>query len=59
MTKDPIVDEVRKFRKEYAAEFDFDLDAIFDDLKARESQSGIEYEERDPKPYHPERPVAA
>ncbi len=59
MTPDPIVDEVRQLREDYAAGFDFDLDAIFDDLKARESESGLEYEERNAKPYHPEQPVAA
>ncbi len=56
MTPDPIVDEVRQLREDYAAGFDF---AIFDDLKARESESGLEYEERNAKPYHPEQPVAA
>ena len=59
MTSDPIVDEVRELRKEYAAQFDFDLDAMFKDLKAREAQSGVEHERRNSKPYRPEQPVAA
>ena len=59
MLNDPIVDEVRKFREAYAAEFDFDLDAIFDDLKAREARSGVEHEERHAKQYYPEQPIAA
>jgi hypothetical protein len=30
---DPIVEEVRRFRDEHARKFNYDLDAIFDDLK--------------------------
>jgi hypothetical protein len=30
---DPIVEEVRKVREDHAARFNYDLDAIFDDLK--------------------------
>jgi hypothetical protein len=59
MFTDPIVDETRKYRDEYAAQFGFDLDAIFDDLKAREAQSGVQHEERAPKPYYPEHQDAA
>lgn len=32
MWTDPIIEEVRRFRDEYAASFDYDLDAIFRDL---------------------------
>ncbi len=39
MWKDPIVDEVRRIRDEYAARFDYDLNAIFRDLKEREAES--------------------
>ena len=35
-TRDEIVDEVRANREAYAAEFNFDLRAIFEDLKKRE-----------------------
>jgi hypothetical protein len=38
--KDPIVEEVRKIRDEHAARFNYDLDAIFKDLKRREKESG-------------------
>jgi len=38
MAKDPIVDEVRKVREDYAARFRFDLEAIYRDLKERERQ---------------------
>jgi len=36
MTQDPIVAEVRRAREEYARRFDFDLWAIFEDLKRKE-----------------------
>ena len=36
---DPIVAEVRRRREAHAKEFDYDLDAIFADLKEREAQS--------------------
>ena len=42
MSKDPIVDEVRRIRQEHAARFEYDLRAIFDDLKRTE-------EARDPR----------
>jgi len=39
MWKDPIVEEVRKIREEHAAQFGFDLKAIYDDLKITEKRS--------------------
>lgn len=33
MTDDPIVQEVRRLREQYAAQFHFDLAAMFDDLR--------------------------
>ena len=33
------------------AQFNFNLDTIINDLKAKESQSGLNYEKRVPKPY--------
>jgi len=39
MWDDPIVEEVRKARDEYAAKFDYDLERIFQDIKERERQS--------------------
>ena len=41
--KDPIVSKVRKIREDYAAKFNHDLDAIYDDLKKWEENSGREY----------------
>lgn len=38
---DPIVDEVRRVRDAHAARFDYDLDAIFQDIKKREKESGL------------------
>jgi len=37
---DPIVEEVRRVRDAYAARFNYDLRAIFKDLKEQEKQSG-------------------
>jgi hypothetical protein len=36
MSDDPIVEEVRRIRQEHAARFDYDLQAIFADLKRTE-----------------------
>ncbi len=40
MWEDPIVAEVRKVREEHAARFNYDLRAIFRDLKEQEARSG-------------------
>jgi hypothetical protein len=40
---DPIVDEVRQVRDAHAARFDYDLDAIFRDIKAQEKKSGLKF----------------
>ncbi len=37
---DPIVDEVRRARNAYAARFNYDLRAIYRDLKEQEKRSG-------------------
>lgn len=37
---DPIVDEVRRARDAYAARFNYDLRAIYRDLKEKENLSG-------------------
>ena len=39
MRKDEIVDETRKAREEYAAKFNYDLAAIYGDLKQREAET--------------------
>ena len=38
--RDPIVEETRKLREEYAAKFGHDRDAIFDDVRKRQSMKG-------------------
>lgn len=40
---DPIVDEVRRVRDAHAARFNYDLDAIFQDIKEKERQSGLDF----------------
>ncbi len=43
MRSDPIVDEVRRVRDEHASRFNYELDAIFDDLKTQERRSGARF----------------
>ncbi len=38
MLDDPIVEEVRKIRQEYAAKFDYDLRSIYLDIKRQEAE---------------------
>ena len=40
---DPIVDEVRRVRDAHAAMFNYDLDAIFQDIKEQEKKSGLKF----------------
>lgn len=40
---DPIVDEVRSIRAAHAARFNYDLWAIFRDLKEQQVRSGLEF----------------
>jgi hypothetical protein len=40
MSRDTIVDEVRKAREEYARKFNFDLHAICEDLRKNERLAG-------------------
>ena len=39
--RDPIVDEVRRVRNRYAARFDYDLWAMYRDLKQKERNSDL------------------
>lgn len=41
MWRDPIVEEIRRIREEYAARFNYDLDAIFEDVKRRQEERGL------------------
>lgn len=47
---DPIVEEIRRIRQEHAARFNFDLDAIFEDLREKERQSKRKIVSRPPRP---------
>ena len=38
--KDPIVEEVHEIRRKQAAKFNYDIDAIFDDLQKRQKKLG-------------------
>lgn len=40
---DPIIAELRAIREAYAARFDYDVDAMFKDIRARQEASGQEY----------------
>ena len=40
---DSIVDEVRRVRDAHAARFNYDLDAIFQDIKEREKKCGLKF----------------
>ena len=38
MWQDPIVEETRNLRKQYAEAFNYDIDAIFADIRKRQEQ---------------------
>lgn len=39
MWQDPIIEQIHKIRQEHARKFNYDLRAIYDDLKQREKKS--------------------
>jgi hypothetical protein len=49
MWNDEIVEEVRKVRRDYAAKFNYDLEAIFKDIKQQEEKSARTVVSRPPK----------
>jgi hypothetical protein len=49
MWEDPIVEEVRKAREAHAAQFNYDLQAIYQDLKEQEKKSGRTFVSYPPK----------
>ncbi len=57
-SQDPIVKEVREAREEYAAQFDYDLRAISEDLKAQEVANGRKTVYFPPKRRRPVEPDA-
>ena len=50
---DPIVDEVRRVRDAHAAMFNYDLDAIFQDIKKQEKKSGLTFVSYPPRRTEP------
>jgi hypothetical protein len=50
---DPIVDEVRRVRDAHAAMFNYDLDAIFRDIKEQEKKSGLKFVSYPPRTTEP------
>lgn len=47
---DPIVDEIRRFRHDYAKRFDFDLRAMAEDLRCKERDHPERLVSHPPKP---------
>ena len=53
MWKDPIVEEIRKIRDAHARKFNYDLQAIFEELKKQEEASGRQFVSLPPKRVEP------
>jgi hypothetical protein len=51
---DPILEEIRRIREEHAKSFNYDIDAIFNDLKEQERRSGRTFISLPPKRLEPE-----
>lgn len=49
MKDDPIVEEVRQYREQHAAHFNYDLQAIYQDLKEQEHKSNRAFASYSPK----------
>jgi hypothetical protein len=47
--EDPIVEEVRRIREEHAASFNYDIDAIYADLKRFEAESKLPHVSLEPR----------
>jgi hypothetical protein len=50
MDKDPILEELHRVREEYAARFNYDLQAMYRDLKAREERGEFVVVHHSPRP---------
>jgi len=48
---DPIIAELRKFREDYAAKFNYDIAAMCNDLRASEQRNGHLTVSLSPQPY--------
>ncbi len=56
---DPIVAEVRAIREQHAAQFEYDLDAIYEDIKAWERASERTFASLPPRSWSPEEAEAS
>jgi len=52
MWKDPIVEETRKLREEYAAKLNHDIDTIYEDIQKRQVHSA-----QKPVSFPPRKPI--
>lgn len=60
MSENPIIDEIRKIRESYLQQFNYDMDAIYHDLKEKERQNGRVVVDRSSKESEqPKRPTEA
>ena len=50
MVPDPIVEEIKRFREEYAARFNYDLEAIARDVRSRQEDGDYQVVRRSPRP---------
>ena len=49
MNSDPLLDEIRAFREEYAKRFNYDMRAIVRDLKEDAERKGLKLVSLDPR----------
>jgi len=42
MWKDPIVEQIHRYREAHAKKFNYDLDAIYEDIKVKQKQQELE-----------------
>ena len=59
MWHDPIVEEIRRIREEYAAKFNYDIRAMCRDLMERQGKDGHKVVSFPPKPAKPVEPAAS
>jgi len=52
MTTDPIVEQIKRYRKEHAAKFNYNLRAIIDDARHRQGTDGRKVVRRPPRIPH-------
>jgi hypothetical protein len=59
MSRDPLVEEIRAIREAYARQFNYDLQAICQDLKEQQRKSGRKAVSLPPKRVRPVEPVTS